>query len=120
TTYRYYQEDVHDFAWTTSPDFLERRARFEQPGLPPVDMRLMVQPEHASQAERHFDATRAALRRYGEWFGPYPYGHLTIVDPVWRSATGGMEYPTLFTVDTQWLNPRRDIYLEDSTVHEAG
>jgi len=32
TTYRYYQEDVHDFAWTTSPDFMERRDRFEQPG----------------------------------------------------------------------------------------
>ena len=29
TTHRYYQEDVHDFAWTTSPDYLERTARFE-------------------------------------------------------------------------------------------
>ena len=28
TTHRYYQEDVHDFAWTTSPDYLERTARF--------------------------------------------------------------------------------------------
>ena len=24
TTHRYYQEDVHDFAWTTSPDFSRR------------------------------------------------------------------------------------------------
>ena len=37
-------------------------------------MRLLLQPEHVRQAERHFDATRAALRYYGEWFGPYPYG----------------------------------------------
>ncbi len=29
TTHRYYQEDVHDFAWTTSPDYVERIARFE-------------------------------------------------------------------------------------------
>ena len=120
TTHRYYQEDVHDFAWTTSPDFIERRERFEHPGLAPVEMRLMLQPEHEGQAARHFEATRAALRQYGEMFGAYPYGHLTIVDPVWRSATEGMEYPTLFTGGTSWLMPPRDTTLEDTLVHETG
>jgi hypothetical protein len=120
TTHRYYQEDVHDFAWATSPDFLERRERFEQSGLPSVEMRLLLQPEHQGQEERHFDGTRAALRHYGEWFGAYPYGHITIVDPAWRSETDGMEYPTLFTAGTSWLMPPEDIYLEDVSVHEAG
>ncbi len=120
TTHRYYQEDVHDFAWTTSPDYIERRERFEHDGLPPVDMRLMLQPEHVSQAARHFNSARATLRHYGEWFGPYPYGHITIVDPVWQSATDGMEYPTLFTAGTSLLMPREDTSLEDVIVHEAG
>jgi hypothetical protein len=120
TTHRYYQEDVHDFAWTTSPDFVERRERFEHAGLPPVDMRLLLQPEHEWQESRHFHSTRAALRYYGEWFGAYPYGHITIVDPVWQSATDGMEYPTLFTAGTAWLMPREDTYLEDVSIHEAG
>jgi hypothetical protein len=120
TTHRYYQEDVHDFAWTTSPDFLEVRERFEHPGLPPVEMRLMLQPEHASQAARHLDSARATLRLYGEWFGAYPYGHLTIVDPPWQTATDGMEYPTLFTVGTRWRMPPDDTYLEDTVVHETG
>ena len=62
TTHHYRQEDVHDFAWTTSPDYSSGRARFEHPTLPPVEMRLLLQPEHAGQAERHFDATRAALK----------------------------------------------------------
>jgi hypothetical protein len=120
TTHHYYQEDVHDFAWTTSPDYIERHARFEHPNLPAVDMRLLLQPEHAGQAERHFDATRTALKYYGEWFGPYPYGHITIVDPAWQSEAGGMEYPTLLTAGTRWLAPRDVTTPEGVTVHEAG
>jgi len=120
TTHRYYQEDVHDFAWTTSPDYVERRARFEHPTLPPVDMRLLLQPEHIEQAERHFGATRTTLKYYGEWFGAYPYGHITIVDPAYQSGAGGMEYPTLFTAGTRWLAPARVTTPEGVTVHEAG
>ena len=52
-THRYHQDDVHDFVWTTSPDYLVRTARFEHARLPPVEMRLLLQPEHAAQAERH-------------------------------------------------------------------
>src|SRR5260221_10495381 len=119
-THRFYQEDVHDFAWTTSPDYLERTARFEHATLPPVDIRLLLQPEHSGQAERHFDATRAALKYYGEWFGAYPYGHITVVDPAYRSGAGGMEYPTLLTAGTNWLAPVHTDDPEDVVVHEAG
>ena len=90
-THHYQANDVHDFAWTTSPDYLERTAAFEHPGLPAVAMRLLLQPEHASQADRHFDATRATLRYYGEWFGPYPYPNITVIDPAWQSDAGGMD-----------------------------
>ena len=120
TTHHYYQEDVHDFAWTTSPDYIERTAQFEHPSLPGVRMRLLLQPEHRNQADRHFDATRAALKYYGEWFGAYPYGHITIVDPAWQSGAGGMEYPTLFTAGTRWLVPRQVTQPEGVTIHEAG
>jgi hypothetical protein len=120
TTHIYHQDDVHDFAWTTSPDYLERTARFEHPRLPAVEMRLLLQPEHAAQAERHFDATRTTLRYYGEWYGAYPYGHITIVDPAYQSGAGGMEYPTLFTAGTRWLAPAGVTTPEGVTVHEAG
>ena len=32
TTHRYVQDDVHDFAWTTSPDFIENRAAVRASG----------------------------------------------------------------------------------------
>lgn len=120
TVHRFTEADVHDFAWTTSPDYIERTARFEHPSLPAVDMRLLLQPEHQGQADRHFEATRAALRYYGEWYGPYPYGHITVIDPAWQSGAGGMEYPTLFTAGTRWLQPERATQPESVTVHEAG
>jgi hypothetical protein len=120
TTHRYYQEDVHDFAWTTSPDFIERSGTFEHATLPDVTIRLLLQPEHLGQADRHLEATRATLRYYGEWYGPYPYGHITVVDPAWQSGTGGMEYPTLFTAGSRWLAPARVTQPEGVTIHEAG
>ncbi|MEW6322131.1 MAG: M1 family metallopeptidase [Acidobacteriota bacterium] len=120
TTHRYAQDDVHDFAWTTSPTYIEHRQRFEHEGLPGVDMRLLLQPEHAGQEDRHFAATAAALRYYGEWYGPYPYPQITIVDPAWRSGAGGMEYPTLFTAGSRWLAPRQSNQPEGVTIHEAG
>ncbi len=119
-SYRHVQEDVHAFTWTASPDFEVFERTFERPGLPPVDMRLLMQPEHLDQTERHFRATEAALEHYGTWYGPYPYGHITVVDPAWKSGSGGMEYPTLFTCGTRIDSPLGGGRPEGVTVHEAG
>jgi len=120
TTHRYTQDDVHDFAWTTSPDFIEKRQQFEMPGRAPVQMRLLIQPEHEYLADRHFAGAAAALKYYGEWYGAYPYPTLTIVDPAWQSDSGGMEYPTIFTAGTRWLSPRYSNDPEYVVLHEAG
>jgi hypothetical protein len=119
-TLRFVQEDVHDFAWTASRRFLERRARFEDPGYPPVDIRLLLQPEHAHLDERYLDATKIALRTYGTWSAPYPYRQITVVDPAYGSASGGMEYPTLFTGGASVLAPPEQHSPEGVTIHEAG
>jgi hypothetical protein len=129
-THRYYQEDVHDFAWTTSPEFIERIDRFESTGTsvsafsaqPPVELRLLILPEHARQAGRHFDAAKRALKYYSEWFGPYPYNHLTVVDPAFHSEADGMEYPTLITGGTSFLIPSQITINtpEEVVIHEAG
>jgi hypothetical protein len=119
-THQYYAADVHDFAWTASPSYVERTATFEHPVLPTVAIRLLLQPEHVGQADRHIAAAQAALRYYGEWFGPYPYPTLTVVDPAWQSGAGGMEYPTLITAGTRWIAPPGAAQPESVTIHEAG
>ena len=120
TTHRYAQDDVHDFAWTTSPDFIEKRQQFDMPGRAPVQLRLLIQPEHEYLADRHFAGAAAALKYYGEWYGAYPYPQLTIVDPAYQSESGGMEYPTIFTGGTRWLSPRYSNDPEYVVLHEAG
>jgi hypothetical protein len=127
TTHRFVEHDVHDFAWTTSPDYLDLHQRLDMPGLPSVDVRLLLQPEHRALADRHFAAARAVLQNYGTWYGPYPYGHLTIVDPVTivddavqGGSVSGMEYPTLIVAGANWVTPWGDEDLEDNVIHEGG
>jgi hypothetical protein len=119
-TLRFVQEDVHDFAWTASRRFLERTARFDDAGYPPVEIRLLLQPEHRHLADRYIEATEIALRSYGTWSAPYPYAQITVVDPAWMSASGGMEYPTLFTGGARVWSPPVLHSPEGVTIHEAG
>jgi hypothetical protein len=117
---RFVAEDVHDFAWTASPRFEVHRETFSEPGLPNVEMILLLQPDHRRVKNRYFAATRAALREYGTRYVPYPYPQVTIVDPPWGAASGGMEYPTLFTGGANWLSPAGTGSPEGVTIHEFG
>jgi len=131
-TFNFYQEDVHDFAWVTSPDLVPTVRKFrhtdmeanERPDrhhpLREVTVILLTQPQHDNMIDRYFDATFKALRYYGEWYGEYPYDAITVVDPAMGSASGGMEYPTLFTGGTNRYSPKEASSPEGVTVHECG
>ena len=120
TTHRYHGEDIHDFAWTASPSFVDLSQRFEHPTLPPVDIRLLLQSERRGQADRYFAIVSATLKRYGEWFGAYPYGYITVVDPAFQSESDGMEYPTFLTGRSRWITPSSSQTPEATTAHEVG
>ena len=142
TTYTYRQSMVHDFAWMADPRYLKVEREFiadkevtleeyretsellglplEEVKLPDVKMTLLIAPEHRHQVERHFRALRAAIKYYGLWYGPYPYETVTMVDPPYRTGSGGMEYPTLFTAGTQVLTSKDVLSPEGVIVHEFG
>jgi hypothetical protein len=118
-TVSYHGDDIHDFAWTASPRYRVKEDGVFQGQMGPVQMRILMQPAHWSQVERHENILRESLEHFESWYGPYPYKTITLVDPESAEA-GGMEYPTFITGDTNWFMPA-GIYLPEIVVeHEFG
>lgn len=110
--------DVHDFAWAASPHFLVEQRHYADLGTSGVTVFLYLDPAHQSAKERYFRIVRQAMAKYGEWFGPYPYGTLRIVVPPPRAGgAGGMEYPTLITAWDASVPPD-SLAVEQVVVHE--
>ncbi|MFZ0956254.1 MAG: M1 family metallopeptidase [Candidatus Sulfotelmatobacter sp.] len=119
-TYTYHGDDIHDFAWTASPRYKVKDDGVFQGQMGPVKLRILMQPAHWSQAERHEKILMETLERFEKWYGPYPYKMLTLVDPEPGSAAGGMEYPTFITGDTSWFMPKGVLLPEVVVEHEFG
>jgi Peptidase family M1 domain len=119
-TLTYHGDDIHDFAWTASPRFKVKEDGVFQGQMGPVSLRILMQPAHWSQVERHEKILKESLDHFERWYGPYPYKTLTLVDPEPDSAAGGMEYPTFITGDTNWFMPE-GMHLPELVVeHEFG
>jgi len=119
-TVSFYGEDIHDFAWTTEPEYRVITDTF-QGSMGAVKIRMLVQPGHMRSAPRYLHALKGTLDRFDKWYGPYPYKQITLVDPPHGALqAGGMEYPTLFTADTTWWAPKGLLFPELVTEHEFG
>jgi hypothetical protein len=118
-TVTYHGDDIHDFAWTASPHYQIYNDTF-QGSMGPVALRVMMQPAHWGQAERHARILKNTLDRFERWYGPYPYKTLTLVDPEPGSAAEGMEYPTFITGGTNWWTPEGIRFPELVVEHEFG
>src|SRR5215510_1244193 len=140
--YNFVQDNVHDFAWTADANYVVVKRRFkaaeqvarseidelasrlnlpvDRIALTNIDVTVMIQPEHRDQLDRHFKAAFNAIKYFGLWYGAYPYGTLTVVDPPYNAqGAGGMEYPTFITAGTSW-RAGRDQNPEEVIVHEFG
>ncbi|AQT84843.1 peptidase family M1 [Paenibacillus larvae subsp. larvae] len=97
-TYQFYADDVHDFAWSASPNFVYVEEPFSGANIPGVKIKLYLDPKHEPLKTRYMSAAKKALSRYSQWYGTYPYSTLSVVvPPEDGNGAGGMEYPTLIT-----------------------
>ncbi len=93
-TITYQAAGVIDFAWVASPNL---RVATQKAGNVEID--YVYLPEHEWSKQRQLDDAALSLSQYSQWFGPYPYTRLTVVDvPDKGSGAGGMEYPTFVTI----------------------
>lgn len=119
-TYHFYADDVHDFAWAASPNFVYAEEPFSAPNVPGVKIKLYLDPAHLELKERYLYAAKKSLEHFSSWYGPYPYSTLSIVvPPAGAGGAGGMEYPTLVTAWAADSNSA-GYELERVVVHEIG
>jgi hypothetical protein len=115
-TLTYRAEDIVDFAWTAWPGYKVFTDQWRH-----VKITLLLPEERTEQVARQFIAVKNALEYLTENVGPYPWTHLTFVDPPSKgSGAGGMEYTTLFTSMSFYGMPEFLHVPEMVTVHEFG
>lgn len=123
-TWRFIQNDVHDFAWTAFDRYGELTGTWKHEGSPDVGIRVLYATEYESNAAPVLKATEDSLTWFSDTLGPYPYKTVTaIVLPYNADEGGGMEYPTFFTtssIDNYTPGTIGAASLDFVTIHEFG
>ena len=112
------QNGVHDFVWLATDDILYRREIYKRKDGTPIIINVYIQPEREKYFRRYFDAVKNCLEYFENNIGIYPYQNISLVDVPRTSASGGMEYPTLFTVSAELFSPQQTGQPEYLVTHE--
>ena len=101
-TFIFHAEDVHDFAWSASPDY-----RVFNRIVDGIEVNFYYKSEHEKDVKRIMDEVELALRYFSLSFGKYSYDRFTLVDAKIGLGGGAMEYPTLITISPANFPPEK-------------
>jgi len=116
--FRFVQSGVHDFVWLATDEILHRNEIYQRKDGSKITIQAYVQPEREKYFDRYFLAVKNCLKYFEDNIGIYPYQNVTLVDVPRTSASGGMEYPTLFTVSAELFSPKETGQPEYLVTHE--
>ncbi len=113
---RWRAEDIVDFAWTAWPGYKVVRDKWRG-----VDITFLTSEKGLKIADNQINAVKNGLEYLDARVGPYPWPHLTFVDPPMEGAgAGGMEYTTIFTSAGSGMIPTFLKMAEMVSIHEFG
>jgi hypothetical protein len=114
---RYFRQDnVHDFAWFASPDFIGQSDTCRLPSGRVVQVSSYYTAAEKKQWDSSLVYAKRALRFYSAEVGEYPYRTCSIVQGPGGGASGGMEYPTITLIAPAQTAKELDITI----AHEVG
>jgi hypothetical protein len=113
--WHYKQNNIHDFAWFASKNFVVKYDTAQLPSGKVVDVFSYYQPK-AKGWEESVKFAKDGLKKYSSWLGDYPYTIATVVDGSANVNSGGMEYPTITLITTPMGGKELDITI----AHELG
>lgn len=91
-TYHFVANNVHDFVWIASKRFRVSHGKYKN-----TEIFVFYFPEDSALWKGMVKEVEKILAKYEEWYMPYEYSSLSVVEGYLR-AGGGMEYPNLVII----------------------
>lgn len=101
----YKQDNVHDFAWFASRNFLVQYDTVQLKNKI-VDCFSFFPKAKANKRNNNIQYIKTTLKKYSKWVGEYPYNIASVVVGK-TSKEDGMEYPTITYInypDSSWIS----------------
>ncbi|MBA7594825.1 MAG: hypothetical protein GH143_04565 [Calditrichaeota bacterium] len=115
-TLHFHQEKVHDFAWFADKRYMVQKGTlWVEDSTRAITVWCLHRSNFAKLWEESLEYTHDAAYWFGQWYGTYPYNHVSAVSGD-MAAGGGMEYPNI-TVISIGISKET---LEDVIMHEVG
>jgi len=116
-TLQYYGENIHDFAWFASPEYIIRHDTLHLASGKTVEVFTYSNRDGNKHWNKSTDYIKDAIRYYSGWIGEYPYPMAQAVEGPKNFSSGGMEYPMITLI----TSPDADEENLDAVIaHEVG
>ncbi len=114
-TLHFKQNNIHDFAWFASKDFLVLKDTVQTNNDKKVDAWSYFYRKHNRGYWEHTpEYIKEAILEFSSLIGNYPYDHCTVVEGL-PGAGSGMEYPMITVIENIYSSS----YLEAVIAHEV-